>query len=163
MHWIALQPSPEPPVPAGVAQAPALVDADTALAWWALRFTPLVARMDASLVLEVSQSERLFGGRTALMQQLLAPDAPAAALAYAQGDTALLALARLWAHAPDAPIHSLPLHTLVAAREHLPTLQRLGCHTWGQLRALPRGGLVRRFGAGLVDALDCAYGLRPEL
>jgi protein ImuB len=163
MHWIALQPSPEPPGPAGDAQAPALVDADTALAWWALRFTPLVARMDASLVLEVSQSERLFGGRTALMQQLLAPDAPAAALAYAQGATALLALARLWAHAPEAPIHNLPLHTLVAAREHLPTLQRLGCHTWGQLRALPRGGLVRRFGAGLVDALDCAYGLRPEL
>jgi protein ImuB len=31
------------------------------------------------------------------------------------------------------------------------------------LRALPRGGLVRRFGSGLVDALDRAYGARPEL
>jgi protein ImuB len=31
------------------------------------------------------------------------------------------------------------------------------------LRALPRGGLARRFGAELVDALDRAYGTRPEL
>jgi protein ImuB len=57
----------------------------------------------------------------------------------------------------------LPLPTLAAARPHLPTLERLGCSTWGQLRALPRGGLARRFGAGLVDALDRAWGTRPEL
>ncbi|WP_342620959.1 DNA polymerase Y family protein [Rhodoferax sp. GW822-FHT02A01] len=162
MHWIALQPSHKPLVPVAGADAAVLVDADTALAWWALRFTPLVARMDTSLVLEVSQSERLFGGRAALLQQLLESEA-CVMLDHAQGATALLALARLWARAPDAPIHSLPLHTLAAAREHLPTLQRLGCNTWGQLRALPRGGLVRRFGAGLVDALDCAYGQRPEV
>jgi protein ImuB len=31
------------------------------------------------------------------------------------------------------------------------------------LRALPRGGLARRFGAELVEALDRAYGSRPEL
>jgi protein ImuB len=61
--------------------------------------------------------------------------------------------------APDA----LPLQALASAQPHLPTLVRLGCRTWGQLRALPRGGLVRRFGAGLVDALDRAYGLQPEV
>jgi protein ImuB len=60
---------------------------------------------------------------------------------------------------PDA----LPLHTLAAARAHLPTLVRLGISSWGQLRALPRGGLVRRFGASLLDALDCAYGQRAEV
>jgi protein ImuB len=52
---------------------------------------------------------------------------------------------------------------LAAARAHLPTLMRLGCSNWGQLRALPRGGLARRFGAELVDALDRAYGTRAEL
>ena len=62
------------------------------------------------------------------------------------------------ASAPDA----LPLHTLSAARAHLGTLARLGCNRWGELRALPRGGVVRRFGVGLLDALDCAYGLRAE-
>jgi protein ImuB len=60
------------------------------------------------------------------------------------------------------PAH-LPLAALAAARAHLPTLQRLGCRTWGDLRALPRGGLVRRFGDGLLDALGQAFGEKPEL
>lgn len=165
MHWIAVQAAPEPeasdaqpgPVPAP------LVDVDTALAWWALRFTPMVARVEQALVLEVSGSERLFGGRAALLQRLFADPPPTGALEHAEGETSLLALARLWAHAPQAPLQALPLSSLAAARPHLPTLERLGCRTWGQLRALPRGGLVRRFGAGLVDALDRAWGTRPEL
>ena len=171
MHWIALQPAPEP-LSGGAATdvnadadagAAGLADPDTALAWWALRFTPLVARVEKALVLEVSGSERLFGGREALLQRLFASEAPSPALQHAQGATSLLALARLWAHLPDAAIDSLPLHSLAASRAHLPTLQRLGCSNWGQLRSLPRGGLARRFGAGLVDALDRAYGYRPEL
>jgi protein ImuB len=112
--------------------------------------------------LEVSGSERLFGDRVALLQRLFASDAPALVLQHAQGATSLLALARLWAQTPDAAIDSLPLHSLAAARAHLPMLQRLGCSNWGQLRALPRGGLARRLGAALVDALDRAYGGCPE-
>ena len=165
MHWIALQPPPEPADRA--ASDPATpADMPTALAWWALQFTPLVARVEAALVLEVSNSERLFGGRAALLQRLFDAPLAQAVHAHAQGETSLLALGRLWTQLPGAaelPIDHLPLHTLAAARPHLPTLHRLGCTTWGQLRALPRGGLVRRFGAGLVDALDCAYGTRPEL
>ena len=162
MHWIAVQAAPKSP--GEVAEdADALPDVNSALAWWALRFTPMVAKVEAALVLEVSGSERLFGGRTALLQQLFETGPPAVTLAHAQGGTALLALGRLWSQAPDAPIHTLPLHSLVAARSYLPTLMRLGCNNWGQLRALPRGGLARRFGAELVDALDRAYGARPEL
>jgi len=163
MHWIALQPPSERSAGAAGEAAATLVDTHAAWTWWALQFTPLVARVEQALVLEVSHSERLFGGRADLLQRLLQGTGPLAAPDCAQGATSLLALARLWAHAPDAPIDSLPLHTLAAARAHLPTLERLGCSRWGQLRALPRGGLVRRFGAGLVDALDCAYGQRPEL
>jgi protein ImuB len=163
MHWIALQRAPEP-APAGASEAlTPLVDAHTALAWWALRFTPMVARVEQSLVLEVSASERLFGGREALLQRLFETAPPGVALAHAQGSTSLLALGRLWAQQPEAPLQELPLHTLAAARAHLPTLQRLGCHSWGQLRALPRAGLARRFGAELVDALDRAWGVRAEL
>ena len=162
MHWIAVQPTPKPS--AEVAEkANSLADVNTALAWWALRFTPMVARVDAALVLEVSGSERLFGGRDALLHELFETCPPDLPLDHAQGSTALLALGRLWAQATEAPIHALPLHSLAAARAHLPTLMRLGCNTWGQLRNLPRGGLVRRFGAELVDALDRAYGTRPEL
>jgi len=74
MHWIALQPLPDPllesPAGAGVGvaggtppdSAPALVDALAALGWWALQFTPKVARVQDALVMEVSASERLVGG-----------------------------------------------------------------------------------------------------
>ncbi len=59
MYWIALQPRPdgEPPV----------ADATTALGWWALQFTPKVARLEHAVLLEVSTSERLFGGRQTLV------------------------------------------------------------------------------------------------
>ncbi len=172
MHWIALQPAPHDDAP----DAAPLADAPTALAWWALQFTPWVARVQDALVLEVSGSERLFGGRAALLHRIFESNRPLAPVKYAQGATSLIAVGRLWEAAgdlakellsdvpPDAlPPDMLPLHTLAAARAHLPTLLRLGCRTWGQLRALPRGGLARRFGTDLVAALDRAYGLQPEV
>jgi protein ImuB len=61
--------------------------------------------------------------------------------------------------APD----DLPLSALTAAVPHLATLARLGCTRWGQLRALPRGGVARRWGAPLLEALDRAYGHQPEV
>jgi len=186
-----------------------------------------VAQLDGALVLETSASERLFGGRSALLHKLLLP--VLAPLLCAQGPTALVALGRLWgvAHGaadgapalveagagkatreatseatgkgrragasggapsgkPGAELASkqgpadldslglrmqsdtlsadaLPLAALAAARDHVPTLERLGCRTWGQLRALPRAGVARRFGAALLAALDQAYGLCPEV
>lgn len=185
-HWLALRLQPGLPV-AGSA-LPHLSDPLTALAWRALQLTPWVAELDGALVLEISGSERLFGGRSALLQQLLTP--ALAPLLCAQGPTALAALGRLWVAAPDveaagAPsatgeggkldglglrmqgdaLHTdaLPLAALPAARAHLPTLERLGCRSWGQLRALPRAGLARRFGADLLTALDQAYGLQAEV
>ncbi len=159
MYWIALQPAPEPARHAH--DAATLVDVHTALAWAALQFTPAVARVQDALVLEVSASERLFGGRVALLHSLVSSFGAGALLA--QGETALLALGRLWAQQPDADINSLPLQALAEASAHLPTLTRLGCNTWGQLRALPRAGVARRFGAGLLHALDQAYGAAPEV
>lgn len=154
MHWVALQPTPDA----------ALVDAHAAWAWWALQFTPLVAQVESALLLEVSGSVRLFGGEDALLESLFKPNWPLAPVQYAHGATSLVAFGRLQcASACTLPADALPLHTLVAARAHLPTLARLGLANWGQLHALPRGGLVRRFGAGLLDALDCAYGQRPEV
>lgn len=160
MYWLALQPTPEAP-------DARLADTPSAWAWWALQFTPQVAYVDDALVLEVSASERLFGGRAALQTQIFTANGPLAGVKYAQGATSLIAIGRLRCAcsdgAHDAPLpDSLPLHTLAAARAHVPTLARLGVRTWGQLRALPRGGLARRFGAPLLDALDRAYGQRPE-
>lgn len=169
MHWIALRPLPEPcrPERSGLPGAdglPALADALSALGWWALQFTPKVARLEEALVLEVSASERLWGGAKPLLQQLFKSDKPVAHVKFARGATSLVALARLQAPGRAYPQpDELPLAALAAARPHLATLARIGCSQWGQLRALPRGGVARRFGAPLLDALDRAYGLKPEL
>jgi protein ImuB len=163
MHWIALRWSLE----SDAADAP-LLPTPEALGWWALEYTPHVAWQDEALMLEVSACERLWGGRLQLMRQLVAANpAPDVRMLGAQGATSLIALARLRlfarnAQRPQDVPAGLPLDTLTAARPHLDLLARLGCRTWGEVAALPRGGLTRRFGAGLREALDAAWGLRPE-
>ena len=165
MHWIALQPEP-----ASVGAAAALTDPLSALGWWALRYTPKVARSHGVLLLEVSASARLWGSLSALLHHVLTSNKPVALFKYAQGATSLIAYAQLVVapSSPDQPVNdvavdALPLRALTAALPHLDTLVRLGVSTWGQLRALPRGGVSRRFGAPLLDALDQAYGVRPDL
>jgi protein ImuB len=155
MHWIALHP------------ASTEAHAATALGWWALQFTPRVALVDEVVLLEVSACERLWGGRSALLQRLLKLNQGLAGELHAQAATYLIALALLrlvqqGLNAPRQLPDGLPLHTLSAARAHLPTLERLGVRTWGAVRALPRAGVARRFGAALLEALDAAYGERPE-
>jgi protein ImuB len=153
MYWIALLPSNE--------------EERTAWGWRALQFTPRVAQVDEALLLEVSSSEKLWGGRKPLLRRLLKQCEPLATPQWAHGATSLTALALLRlklrgeAGPPRLP-QDLSLELLTAAREHVPTLERTGCRTWGELRALPRAGVARRFGAALLDALDAAYGERPE-
>ncbi|HRM93792.1 MAG TPA: DNA polymerase Y family protein, partial [Alicycliphilus sp.] len=140
--------------------------------WWALRFTPCVTLLDEALLLEVDSVERLWGGRAAL-QALLRNQAPAAAQenaadqAWATGPTALQALAllrlqRMGRSPPQRLPHDLPIATLTALRPHVAALQHLGCRSWGDLRALPRAGLARRFGAACLLALDQAWGDAPH-
>ena len=163
MHWIALRWPLE-----SEATAPIDMPSMEALGWWALQFTPRVAWLDEALLLEVSACERLWGGRLALMRELARLNPVAGTrIQQAHGATSLVALARLRLFArgqrptPDLPA-GLPLDTLSAAREHLELLARMGCRSWGDVDALPRGGLVRRFGTGLRDAFDAAWGRVPE-
>ncbi|MBE2263329.1 MAG: DNA polymerase Y family protein [Burkholderiaceae bacterium] len=164
----------------------------TLLAWRALQFTPRVALADGAVLMEIAASERLFGGGRALLQQFFEQIPAYSSVRWSYGATSLIAIGRLWQSlqvplaqsAPPAPRrHSaagpsapaliaprkltppaqLPLAALAAARPHLATLERLGCRNWGDLRALPRGGLSRRFGSELLAALDRAWGLAPEV
>ena len=161
MYWHAWRLPPEP-LPPGVPAA--------AQGWWALRFTPRVALLDEALLLEVQSTERLWGGRAALRALLRAQapgSGPEAAQDWAEGPTALQALAllrqtRLGGPPPRRLPHDLPLATLTALRPHAQALQHLGCRTWGALRALPRAGVARRFGAACLAALDQAWGDAPE-
>lgn len=156
MHWIALLPPHE--------------EARRAWGWRALKFSPRVAHAGGTLLVETSASERLFGGRRALLRKLfegMGQEEGLPEVLWARGPTSLLALAFLKlrrageALPPEVP-DGLPLETLEAALPHAATLERTGCRTWGQLRALPRAGVARRFGAGLLFALDAAYGEQPE-
>ena len=153
-HWIAIA-------------APPAEDEAQAWGWHGLRFTPRVARLEEAWLFELAASERLFGGREALLDQVLSPGEPLSApSAWAQGDTCLLALALLrlkqrGASPPARLPHDLPLDVLSAAQPHVPLLERTGCRTWGQLRALPRAPVARRFSPALLEALDVAWGDRP--
>jgi protein ImuB len=156
MHWLALY-------------LPDTIAAADREAWRvrALHLTPRVAQVDEALVLEVSASLRLWGGAGRLLQQLLGPNWQLAGVLYAQAATflvaiALLRLQRQGVPAPQSCPQQLPLSVLGAAQPHLGVLARVGCTTWGDLRALPRAGVARRFGLPLLEALDTAHGERPE-
>lgn len=147
----------------------------------ALAFTPAVTLHDAQTVLlEVQASLRLFGGPAALQRRLLEALAPlghrvqAAAAPTALG-AALLATWHpadrgdlvLGAHARHLPalqplLDAAPVGLLGPGREHGEALQGMGLHRLADLRALPRAGLARRFGAALLDEIDRALGLQPD-
>lgn len=148
---------------------PLLAHSLQGVALWALQFTPRVALLEEAVVLEVEMSVRLFGGLQALRDRVRVGSQELGVQALAWSPTSLAALAlgrngiedgfkRPLAQLLDA----LPMESLSAVRPHLPTLARLGCKSLGDVRALPRGGISRRFDKELLAALDQAYGLRPE-
>ena len=164
---------PEAPDPSGVASGPAGEESTPeppsveALGWWALQFTPHVVWVEEALLLEVSACERVWGGRRGLLAEIRKRNPAPAGVLCGQGATSLIALGRLRLFmqgqrpAADMPA-ALPLHTLSAAQPHLFILERMGCRTWGDVAALPRAGVSRRFGTPLRQALDRAWGLTPD-
>jgi protein ImuB len=145
--------------------APAPPDQQHAIGWWALQFTPRVALMDEAVVLEVSASLRLFGGADALIRRVRAEAAELGTRGFATASNALAAVALARVGVEDGlrkPLHQIldrvALCALREVAEHQAMLSRLGCKTLGDVRRLPRGGLSRRFGKGLLAAMDQAYG-----
>src|SRR5690606_28554123 len=58
---------------------------------------------------------------------------------------------------------ALPVTALPAAHPYADWLESIGCTTLGILRNMPRAGLQRRTSRSVLQALDAAYGLTPEL
>lgn len=144
-----------------------------AVAHAALAFTPTVCLVPpAGVVLEVQSTLRYFGGFERLLQRLTLALRPLghrvwrASGATAQG-AVLLSRHRDGLHCPEAPdllrtLARLPVHLLDSAQPHLDTLTGMGLRQAGDLQRLPRDGLMRRFGEGLVEELDTAWGRRPD-
>lgn len=158
MHWIAL------PWPTTELGQPAAEN----VCWWALHITPRVVRCDEVLLLEVSTTERLWGGRDAVLQRVLqAAGQPLTDGLWSTGSTALVAMALLRLRVRGEPAPSqvpdgLPLGLLTALRPHQSALQSVGCRTWGHVRAMPRAGVARRWGREVLQALDEAYGAQAQ-
>lgn len=144
------------------------------IAVWALQFTPRVAHLDESVLMELEASGRLFGGEDGLRQRVTeeSQQLGIGAIGWASTSLAALALARCNVTSSGVKggvkqplaqqLDALALESLTALRPHRPTLARLGCKTLGDVRALPRGGVSRRFGEPVLTALDQAYGLRAS-
>ena len=169
MLWAALLPDQLP------SDESRRTEATSGLATWCLQYTPRVAVIEAlsespAVVMEVEASVRLFGGKRRLVERVReeSVDLGVRQLSWAPTSLAAVAIARAgksngFAKPIDQLLDTLPLETLTCVAIHRATLARLGCQNLGHVRALPRGGLGRRFDAELLAALDQAYGLRPEV
>ncbi len=157
-----------------------------AVAFAALAFTPSVTLHDEhTVLLEVQASLRLFRGPAALRDRLAAALAPLRhQVVMAAAPTALgAAVLAQWQPAgagdlvlgPHATqpaalqrlLHALPPWALLPRHGPLreataQALQDMGLQHLGELQALPRSGLARRFGPALLEAADRAAGRRPD-
>lgn len=143
------------------------------IATWALQFTPeLSLAPPEAVLLEIGGCLKLFGGLARLLERVriglldlgleaipaVAPTPTGAhILARAGLELQVADLASLRRH-----LAALPLDALDQPAETLDALARLGLKTLGDCLALPRAGLARRFGTGLLDELDRALGQRTD-
>lgn len=140
------------------------------LGLWCLRFTPLVAiRGTDALLLDIAGAAHLAGGEESLLGRAVAglarlgvqalgvvADSAAAALALARGGRGGLVVPPGGDRDAVAP---LSLAALPIEADTIAALSRLGLRRVEDLHRQPRGPLSRRFGAGLLRALDEASGL----
>ncbi|MBO3705508.1 MAG: DNA polymerase Y family protein [Candidatus Accumulibacter sp.] len=143
------------------------------LACWAGSFTSEVCCLAQSmLLLEVAASLRLFGGAAKLFEGVVAGCAeqghlPRAALAPTPLAAQWLAIGgddRACCTLGELPhrLGSLPLSVLALAPGDEARLASFGARSLADLLRLPRAGLARRLGAGLVADLARALGELPD-
>ncbi|MES2441701.1 MAG: DUF6504 family protein [Pseudomonadota bacterium] len=138
----------------------------------ARRWSPIVAPSgEDGLFLDLTGTAHLFGGEAAMarrLTRLLARLGYTARIAIADTPGAAWALARFCGDAICPPgthaeaLAPLPVEALRIDSAAVELLRRLGIDRIGQLAALPRAPLVRRFGAGLAARLHQALGDLPE-
>jgi len=153
-------------------------DALLRLCRWASRYAPLVAPFGPAeaadgLYIDIAGASHLRGGEANLVDDLAGRLAQAnipARIALADTPGAAFALARHGSAdrivvppggAAEA-LRGLPVEALRLDPGTIAGLKRLGLRRIGELDALPRGPLTRRFGEALLLRLDQAQARRPE-
>ena len=138
------------------------------LARWAINYSPVVSPDPPDgLWIDITGAAHLFGGEEELLQDLtsrLTRQGIAAEAAVADAPGAAWAVARYGAggvvpagRTVDA-VAPLSIRALRIPVDKLGTLHRLGIERIGQLAAMPRAPLVRRFGRDVALRLDQALG-----
>ena len=138
---------------------------------WAGRYSPMVARDGSDgLIADITGVPHLFGGEAELRADLHARlERVGLTLSSAIAETRGAARA-LAGHGggilPEGTVKDgiarLPVSALRIGSDIAEGLARMGLTRIGDLAALPRAPLARRFGPGLVLRLDQALGLQPE-
>lgn len=138
-----------------------------------LQYTPQVAiAEEATILIDIGASLRLFGGVRALCRRVRAS---LRALGYS-GVLSCAPTARgAWMLARARRSRVLTIDSLARRLDRLPAklppparpfaawFEGIGCFDLAAMRRLPRPGLQRRCGRALLDMLDAAYGMAPEL
>jgi protein ImuB len=149
-----------------------------AIALALLTYTPKVSLADAhTLLLEVGSGLRLFGGLRALLSRVSATVAefgytariacaPTAWGAWLLAQARAVRQGRRWHVVKEVSLErvldGLSVSLLPVTQAHRDAFSHVGCTTLADLRQLPRSGVVRRFGGGILDLLAQAYGTRPD-
>ncbi|WP_168793190.1 Y-family DNA polymerase [Paraburkholderia aromaticivorans] len=149
-----------------------------AIALALLTYTPKVSLADAhTLLLEVGSGLRLFGGLRALLSRVSATVAefgyteriacaPTAWGAWLLAQARAVRQAHRWHVVKETSLarvlDGLSVSLLPVTQAHRDAFSHVGCTTLADLRQLPRSGVVRRFGGGILDLLAQAYGTRPD-
>ena len=138
------------------------------LARWATRYCPWVGlEGDDGLVLDITGSAHLFGGESAMLDDMRLRLARAGiGVRFGLADTRGAA----WAMAhfgkdvtcTQTRLVALPVAALRLGGKTCIALQRLGLRHISDLLALPRATLSRRFGTDVLLRLDQALGDQPE-
>ncbi len=143
------------------------------LAFGLLRFSPQVALCDEeTIVVDVAASLRLFGGIRNVCSQIrsvvtsigvtarmsVAPTGQGAWLLAKRGRCRVLKMRSLERH-----LNALPFAVVQEVRAFADWFHGLGCRALSDIRRLPRAGLKKRCGVDLLNSLDRAYGLSPEI
>lgn len=149
-----------------------------ALALALLVYTPKVTLAQShTLLLEVGSGLRLFGGLRALLAKVTTTVAdcghvariacaPTAWGAWLLAQSRAQRASRRFRVVQDKMLprvlDALPVSLAPFAAQHDHALLQIGCATLGDLRRLPRAGVVRRFGDGVLTWLAQAYGEHPD-